>query len=331
MRFSIAIICSAALALAFPGAFREWGGVKLSGMVVPAIQLIMFGMGTTLSAADFVRVAKRPAAVAIGAGLQFFVMPLLGYLLALAAGFEGELAAGIVLVGSVAGGTASNVVAYLAKADVALSVTMTCTSTLLSPLATPLAMKLLAGRFIEIDTLEMTIGVLKVVVLPVLAGLAVHKIFEKQFLRRKAVLDKCLSAVSMGGICFTVAVLTAPSRGAFAEAGLRLAAVAVFHNLAGYAAGYLLARLAGRRAGLDRKDARTIAIEVGMQNSGMASALATGVLASPLAALPANIFSVWMNFSGGVLASFWGSHEPKERLPPIKSEETPPQTTTFSK
>jgi len=148
--FGAAVLACAALAFAFPSAFREWGGVKLTAMVVPAIQLIMFGMGTTLSLGDFLRVAKSPWAVAVGVVLQFLVMPLVGFALAHAFGFTGELAAGCVLVGAVAGGTASNVVAYLAGADVALSVTMTCCSTLLSPFLTPLFMKLLAGRFVEI-------------------------------------------------------------------------------------------------------------------------------------------------------------------------------------
>ena len=149
--FGIAVLASAAIAFVFPEAFKEWGGVKLMSLVVPAIQIIMFAMGTTLSLDDFLRVAKRPWAVAIGVFLQFLVMPAVGLLLAKSFGFSGELAAGCVLVGSVAGGTASNVIAFLAKADVALSVTMTCCSTLLSPFVTPVMMKALAGRFVEID------------------------------------------------------------------------------------------------------------------------------------------------------------------------------------
>ena len=168
--FGIAILACAAVAFAFPSAFAEWGGVKLTSLVVPAIQLIMFGMGTTLSPDDFLRVAKRPWAVATGVVLQFLVMPIVGFTLAKSFGFSGELAAGCVLVGSVAGGTASNVIAFLAKADVALSVTMTCCSTLLSPFVTPLAMKVLAGRFVAIDAASMMVEILKVVVVPIAAG-----------------------------------------------------------------------------------------------------------------------------------------------------------------
>lgn len=303
--FGIAILACAAVAFAFPSAFIEWNGVKLMKLVVPAIQIIMFGMGTTLSAADFLRVAQRPWAVATGVFLQFLVMPLVGFLLAKGFGFSGELAAGCVLVGSVAGGTASNVIAFLAKADVALSVTMTCCSTLLSPFITPLAMKVLAGCFIEIDAVQMMVEILKVVIVPITAGCIVHALLKRQFDAHKAVLDRALSILSMTGICFTILVLTAPSRATFASAGVLIVVAAIVHNTVGYVSGYWLTRLVGRFAHLDEAEARTVAIEVGMQNGGMAGALSVNVLNSPVAALPANIFSIWMNFSGSVLASWW--------------------------
>ena len=303
--FGIAVLASAAIAFAFPEAFKEWGGVKLMSLVVPAIQIIMFAMGTTLSLDDFLRVAKRPWAVAIGVFLQFLVMPAVGFLLAKSFGFSGELAAGCVLVGSVAGGTASNVIAFLAKADVALSVTMTCCSTLLSPFVTPVMMKALAGRFVEIDAMKMMVEILKVVVLPVIAGGIVHYLLKRQFETHKAVIDRILSILSMCGICFTLLALTAPSRDVFAAAGVAIVAAAVMHNTIGYLSGYWLVRLVGRFAGMGETEARTVAIEVGMQNGGMAGALAIGVLGSAVAALPANVFSIWMNFSGSVLASHW--------------------------
>ena len=303
--FGLTILACAALAFSFPAAFTEWGGVKLTSLVVPAIQLIMFGMGTTLSLGDFLRVAKRPWAVATGVFLQFLVMPLVGFLLAKACGFSGELAAGCVLVGSVAGGTASNVIAFLAKADVALSVTMTCCSTLLSPFVTPLAMKFLAGRFVDVDAAKMMAEILKVVIVPMLAGGIAHRLLRRQFDEHKAMCDKVLSAISMAGISFTILALTAPSRDTFASAGFAIVVAAVVHNSIGYAAGYWLTRLVGRFANLGEAEARTVAIEVGMQNGGMAGALAVGVLGSAVAALPANVFSIWMDFSGSVLASIW--------------------------
>ena len=303
--FGISILACAAVAFAFPSAFTEWGGVKLTSLVVPAIQVIMFGMGTTLSLADFMRVAKRPWAVATGVALQFLVMPLVGFLIAKSFGFSGELAAGCVLVGSVAGGTASNVIAFLAKADVALSVTMTCCSTLLSPFLTPLAMKVLAGCFVEIDAAKMMVEILKVVIVPIAAGGFVHWLFRGLFKKHKAVCDRVLSVLSMTVICFTMLALTAPSRATFASAGILIVAAAIVHNTVGYASGYWLTRLVGRFAHLGETEARTVAIEVGMQNGGMAGALAVGVLGSAVAALPANVFSIWMDFSGSILANFW--------------------------
>lgn len=309
--FGLAILACAAVSFAFPSAFTEWGGVKLTKLVVPAIQVIMFGMGTTLTFGDFVRVAKCPWAVATGVFLQFLIMPFVGFLLAKSFGFSGELAAGCVLIGSVAGGTASNVIAYLAKANVALSVTMTCCSTLLSPIVTPLMMKLLAGRFIEIDVWAMVMSILEVVLVPVAAGGLVRALFRRQLDAHKAICDRVLSFVSMAGICYTILALTAPSRETFREAGVLIIAAAILHNSFGYLSGYGLTRLLGRFLPFGETDARTVAIEVGMQNGGMAGALAVGVLHSTVAALPANVFSIWMNFSGSIIASFWSKRSPK--------------------
>lgn len=309
--FGIAILLCAAMSFAFPSAFAEWGGVKLTSLVVPAIQVIMFGMGTTLSLGDFIRVVRTPWAVGAGVVLQFLVMPVVGFTLAKSFGFTGELAAGCVLIGSVAGGTASNVIAYLAKANVALSVTMTCCSTLLSPLVTPLMMKLFAGRFIEIDTVEMMVSIIKVIIVPVAAGGLVRLFFRRQLDAHKAICDRILSGVSMTGICYTILALTAPSRETFREAGAPIIAAAMLHNSFGYLSGYWLTRLMGWFLPVDEKDARTVAIEVGMQNGGMAGALAVSVLKSTVAALPANVFSIWMNFSGSILANWWSMRNPK--------------------
>jgi BASS family bile acid:Na+ symporter len=188
---------------------------------------------------------------------------------------------------------------------------MTCCSTLLSPIVTPFAMKFLAGCFVEIDTLKMMIEILKVVVVPVAAGALVHRLLNRQFTRHKALCDRILSLISMCGICFTILALTAPSRDTFASAGAILIAAMVIHNTTGYLSGYWLTRAIGRFARLGEAEARTVAIEVGMQNGGMASALSISVLNSAIAALPANIFSIWMNFSGSVLANWWNHHPTK--------------------
>lgn len=303
--FGLAVLGCAAVAFAFPRAFISWGGVKLVSLVVPAIQLIMFGMGTTLSANDFLSVAKSPWAVVLGVALQFIVMPLIGLSLVGIFGFTGELAAGFILVGAVAGGTASNVVAYLAGANVALSVTMTCCSTLISPFATPLLMKLLAGRFMDISAKKMMIDCLKIVLVPVLAGGVVRYAFRRTFEEKKALCGRVLSFVSMAGICFTILVLTADGHATLRDVGLLIVSAAVLHNILGYAGGYWAARLLGRVLRLDERDARTVAIEVGMQNSGMAAALSKSALGSTTAALPATVFSIWMDFSGSVLANYW--------------------------
>ena len=303
--FGLAILLCAAVSFAFPTCFDTWGGVKLTKLVVPAIQVIMFGMGTTLTLGDFVRVAKCPWAVATGVFLQFLIMPFVGFALAKSFGFSGELAAGCVLIGSVAGGTASNVIAYLARANVALSVTMTCCSTLLSPLVTPLMMKLLAGRFVAIDAGAMMLSILEVVLVPVVAGGVVRALFRRPLDAHKVVCDRVLSFVSMAGICYTILALTAPSRETFREAGVLIVAAAVLHNTFGYLSGYWLTRLLGCVLPFCETDARTVAIEVGMQNGGMAGALAVDVLQSTVAALPANVFSIWMNFSGSIVASIW--------------------------
>ena len=309
--FGLAILACAAVSFSFPDAFTSWCGVELTSLVVPAIQVIMFGMGTTLTLGDFIRVVKTPWAVGVGVFLQFLVMPIVGFTLAKAFDFTGELAAGCVLIGSVAGGTASNVIAYLAKANVALSVTMTCCSTLLSPLVTPLMMKALAGRFIEIDAVAMMVSILEVVIVPVAAGGLVRCIFRRQLEVRKVVCDRVLSLVSMVGICYTILALTAPSRTTFASAGAWIIIAAILHNTFGYLSGYWLTRFAGRWLPLGESEARTVAIEVAMQNGGMAGALAVGVLKSTVAALPANVFSIWMNFSGSLIANWWSKRPVK--------------------
>ncbi len=173
--FTAWVLVCAGSALVWPQAFQAWGGFRLTGLIVPLIQVIMFGMGTTLSPGDFSRVLLRPWPVLTGVALQFGVMPLLGCLIAGAFGFTGELGAGIVLIGSVSGGAASNVVAYIAGADVALSVTMTAVSTLAAPLATPVLMRLLAGRFVPVDAAGMTVGILGMIAVPVAAGLFAHR------------------------------------------------------------------------------------------------------------------------------------------------------------
>jgi len=283
--------------MTYPQAFRTWGGYPLANLIVPLIQIIMFGMGTALSVGDFTRVLSMPWPVFVGLVLQYLVMPLSGWSLTQVFGFEGAVAAGIILVGSAPGGVASNVITYLARGNVALSVTMTACSTLASPVMTPLAMKILAGQYVPVSFTEMMVSIVKMIILPIAAGLVVNRVLHG----RAAWMKSALPLVSMGAICFIIAIITSLSRDKLLQVGMALIAAVAIHNAVGYLLGYWGARLAG----LVEADCRTVAIEVGLQNAGMASGLAISVLKSAEAALAPAIFGPWMNVSGSILASWW--------------------------
>jgi bile acid:Na+ symporter, BASS family len=295
--FTFSIFAFVAAALFYPWAFRTWFGFPLSTLITPLIQVIMFGMGTTLSVGDFARVIRVPRAVAIGIVLQFLIMPVTGYTLARLFAMQGEVAAGVVLVGSSPGGVASNVITYLAGGNVPLSVTMTACSTMLSPLLTPLAMQQLAGQYVPISFVDMMWAIVRMIILPIVAGLVVNKLL----MGRTRWLHRALPIVSMAAICFIIAIITALSRDQLLAVAGSLIAIVVLHNCTGYLLGYFGARALG----LDERDARTVSIEVGLQNAGMASGLAIGVLRSSHAGLAPAIFGPWMNISGSVLASLW--------------------------
>jgi Predicted Na+-dependent transporter len=281
----------------YPAAFHSWGGFQLSRLIVPLIQIIMFGMGVGLSVEDFARALNMPKAVSVGMLLQFSVMPVAGWTIARLFGFEPAIAAGVVLIGSVPGGVASNVITYLAKGNVALSVTMTACSTMMAPVMTPLLMKTLAGQYVPISFYEMMMSIVEMIVLPIVAGLIANRLIHGRALW----LDNLMPVVSMGGICFIIAIITSASRDKLLEVAPVLILAAVLHN----AIGYLLGYWGARALGLGESDARTVSIEVGMQNGGMASGLAVNVLRSTDAALAPAIFGPWMNISGSALASWW--------------------------
>ncbi len=291
-------------ALYYPSYFLSWGPFSLNEWITPLIQLIMLGMGATLSLADFVRALRMPQAVLIGLVLQFSVMPVLGWAIAKSFDFPVEIAVGIILIGSCSGGVSSNVMAFLAKGNVALSVTMTSCSTLMAPLMTPFAMKLLAGRLIEIDLLAMMWSIVQLVILPVGAGLLLNRLFTRYQLS----VNRILPGISMAGICFILAIIAADSRDNLLKSGLAVIGAALIHNITGYLLGYLAAGWCR----LPETDRRTVAFEVGMQNGGMAVGLAIGVLKSPLAALAGGIFGTFMNVTGSALASWWRDRPPDE-------------------
>jgi bile acid:Na+ symporter, BASS family len=301
--FTLLIFFSAGIALAFPQYFLKIGDFELKGLIVPLIQVIMFGMGTTMSIDDFSSVLKSPKAVFVGVVFHFIIMPLIGFSLARAFGFSGEIAAGVILIGCSPSGLASNVMCYIAKANVALSVTVTSISTLLAPFLTPLLMKYLAGNFIEIELITMIIDVAKMVFLPIVLGLIVNKLFKNY----KEAIDKFLPKLSMAGIVMIICIITAAGRKSILEIGFILFFSTLIHNLLGYFLGYQSARLFK----LPEQDCRTIAFEVGMQNGGLASGIAAKMGKIATVGLAAALFGPIMNITGSVLATYWSKKEVK--------------------
>lgn len=295
--FSLLIFAAVSLAMNYPALFVSWGEFKTSTLIVPLLQIIMFGMGTAMSAGDFIGVIKAPKAVFIGIAAQFTIMPFVGAALALSFDLEPEIAAGIVLIGSVPSGLASNVMAYICKANLALSVTLTSLATLLAPFITPFYMQWLAGQFIPIDTWDMMWSIVKITILPIVAGLVFNR-----FLHGKTQwLDNLMPKVSMAGIVFILTIMTAGARDNLLVIGLVLILVSLLHNIAGYVLGFW----SGRLLGLDEKSCRTIAFEVGQQNAGLATGLAQEMGKMATVGLVPTVFGSLMNITGAALATWW--------------------------
>ena len=295
--YTVIIFAAVTTALYYPEQFVSAGGVKLTALITPLIQLIMFGMGTSMSFHDFAGVAKMPKGVFIGVVSHFVIMPFLGFTLASLSHFPPEIAAGIILIGCSPNGMASNVISYLARANLALSITITAVSTMLAPVMTPFLMKVYAGALIHINVLDMMWDIIKMVILPITAGLLFNK-----FLRGKAPwLDRSMPLVSMFGIAFIIVIITAAGRESLLSIGPALMLIVLIHNLCGYALGYW----SGRLFKMSERDCRTIAIEVGMQNGGLASGLAKGMGKIATVGLAPAIFGPLMNVTGSILASYW--------------------------
>lgn len=261
----------------------------------PMLGIIMFGMGLTLSPHDFRIVLSRPKDIFIGCLAQFTVMPLLAWLLSWVFSLPKELALGVILVGCCPGGTASNVITYLAKGDLALSVGMTATSTLLAPLLTPLLVWLMAGTMVDVDTLGMLQSIVYVVIAPIVIGL----FFQRFFPRMTKFITPYLPALSSIVIAMVVGIVVSHNAGRLMIGGLLVVIVVMAHNLLGLSIGYLV----GRLLQLSKPKCVALSIEVGMQNSGLASSLAVLHFAAyPLASIPGALFSVWHNISGALVA-----------------------------
>lgn len=288
--FPVLILAGAAVAFLTPDTFTPLGSA-----ITPLLGVIMFGMGLTLTLPDFQLVATRPLPVLLGVVAQYAVMPLLGLAISVALQLPADLAAGVILVGCAPGGTSSNVVTYLAKGDTALSVAMTSVSTLLAPLLTPLLTLWLAGQYLPVDGAGMALSILQIVLLPVAAGLVVRLLLPRLVTRALP----ALPWVSVGAITLVVVAVVAGSAESIVDAGLLVLLAVVLHNGLGFALGYTVGRLTGQ----PERVRRTMSVEVGMQNSGLAAGLAAQYF-SPLAALPGAVFSVWHNVSGAVLAAY---------------------------
>ena len=290
----VLVLLSAIVALTFPELVSQ---VKPT-VINPLLGVIMFGMGLTLRADDFRIVFSRPKDVIIGCLAQFTVMPLLAWLLARVFALDEALTVGVVLVGCCPGGTASNVITSLAKGDLALSVGMTGVSTLLAPVLTPLLVLLLAGKTVDVDVVGMLLSILWVVILPIVAGLIVKRLWPRQTTAATAYLP----ALSSLAICAIVLIVIAANAQKLLSSGLVVMLVVMLHNVGGLAIGYVV----GTVLGMSAAKRKAVSIEVGMQNSGLASSLATLHFATyPMATIPGAIFSVWHNLSGAIVARIY--------------------------
>ncbi len=359
--YTIMILAAVSISMFYPGYFLKWGDFELKATIVPLLQVIMFGMGSQMSSRDFAGVIKMPKGVLIGLACQFTIMPIVGFTIATTFGFPPEIAAGIILVGSSPSGLASNVMSFIAKANLALSVTLTAIATMLAPLITPSLMKLLAGQFVPIDFWDMMLGIINIVILPIVAGLMFNAVaYNKEKLRSiviqgvvyfliiagknlilyqtdeiatqaafmqlgkdllwflvlplvasllyknfakgsKSSLDKVLAFVSMAGIGVIIVVITAAGRDSLLEIGFLLVLACLLHNTTGYFLGYWICKLAK----MDEKSCRTIALEVGMQNGGLASGIALQMGRVATVGLAPAVFGPMMNITGSSLATWW--------------------------
>ena len=361
--YTIWIFTAVTAAMFYPQYFKSYGDFQLKTLIVPLLQIIMFGMGSQMSFSDFAGVVKMPKGVIIGVCAHYLIMPLVGFGIANLFDFPPEIKAGIILIGCVPSGLASNVMSYIARANLALAVTIGAISTLLSPLLTPLLMKWLGGKFVPVNFWSMMLDILNMIILPIVAGFIFNLFSTGRENRRSKVtqlaayvviilltnlvymkvkqtslaagfatfaksmcwfyflpmigavslryflkgntrwMERILSLVSMVGIAVIITIITATGRDSLLEVGALLLVTSLLHNLAGYSLGYGISWLFG----MPEKDRRTVAFEVGMQNGGLASALAVQMGKVATVGLAPAIFGPLMNVTGSTLASWWRS------------------------
>lgn len=377
--YTLAIFTAVTASLFYPAYFTSIGDFRLSLLIVPLLQIIMFGMGSQMSLSDFTGVIRMPRGVLIGVGCQFTIMPFTALAISKIFDFPPEIAAGIILIGCAPSGLASNVMCYIAHANLPLSVTIGAVATLLAPFLTPLLMKVLAGQFIEVNFWSMMLDILNMIILPIVAGFIFNMFYNRKEqakamaiqlavyflvilatnliyftsdrpeipvflltwskslswffvlpilgawgLRKilkgdRKVIEECLSFLSMAGIAVIITVITAAGRDSLLEVGALLLITSLIHNVLGYTLGYNVARLFK----MSEKDRRTVALEVGMQNGGLASGLAMQMGKIATVGLAPAVFGPLMNITGSVLASWW-----RGKLPP---EDDRPDATSVGK
>lgn len=366
--YTLAIFTAVTASLFYPEYFTSIGDFRLSLLIVPLLQIIMFGMGSQMSLSDFTGVIRMPRGVLIGVGCQFTIMPFTALAISKIFDFPPEIAAGIILIGCAPSGLASNVMCYIAHANLPLSVTIGAVATLLAPFLTPFLMKVLAGQFIEVNFWSMMLDILNMIILPIVAGFIFNMFYNRKekvkamaiqlavyfliilatnliyftsdrpempvFLLTwgkslswffvlpvvgawglriilkgdRKVIEECLSFLSMAGIAVIITVITAAGRDSLLEVGALLLITSLIHNVLGYMLGYNVARLFK----MSEKDRRTVALEVGMQNGGLASGLAMQMGKIATVGLAPAVFGPLMNITGSVLASWWRGKLPPE-------------------
>lgn len=299
LSFTILILAVVATALYYPYFFVEIGGFELAVLITPLVQVIMFGMGSSMGLKDFIELSKQPKAVFIGIFAQFTIMPVLAYLLALISGFPAEISAGLVLLGCAPTSVTASLFSYLAKANVALAITVTSLTTLMAPFLLPFLMKLFAGNFVEIDVWAMMWDMAQIVLIPIGAGL----LFNHFLSGRAKWLDAAMPKVSMAGVALIVAIIIAAGRESLLNIGFLLLFMVLLHNVLGYVCGYWMARLFN----MDERDCRTIAIATGMQNAGLVSGIAKTMGKIATVGLASAVCGPIMGFTASIIASYWSN------------------------
>ncbi len=302
--YTLWILTAVTASLYFPYLFVGVGDFSFRKLIIPLLQMIMFGVGSTMGLSDFIGVIKMPKGVVIGIACHFTIMPLVGYSLAKIFGFPPEIAAGLILVGSVPCGLASNVMSYLANANVALSVTLTAVATLMAPIVTPLLMQSLAGEYVNVEFSAMMWDITKIVIIPVAAGLVFNYFLSSKF----SWLNKVMPVLSMVSIAAIITIITAAGHDSLLSVGWLLVLACFLHNSFGFLFGYGACKLLR----MDERSCRTIAIEVGLQNAGLASGLALGMGKIATVGLAPAIFGPLMNVTGSSLATWWHNKPVKD-------------------